>query len=389
MVEALPRNLQLNKKIITLQNLELASKEKSNLIGNEEDQSLIHSIISQSENHPVEIVKKTNTGPSQRNLFFGKISGFFKKIKWGRKKKKKSKKRRGMMKMLKAMLGSRAAAKMQQMKKKAFKFRPFAKPAKKIPVFKRRKWMPKVTLPNPRISLRSFRRSYCPCKRTKGTCNCAKQETSRKRGFADVTPYGAQLFKTEKGSDWYGKQANMFRQYKMVQSSLRKKKVRQIQREFTKNFETSQIEAWTKHLLDLHNISAQLMVQKKRLRKIAKRSIRYLETRSRLLTSKAIIAAIKLSTAKCMVLFSYKYPAFLEAITEEIAKWKEFIIEKHEILYDEHQEKVDEYYKELEKKKKLMIEVDEKQLKLIEDSATEINFGKMEKPSRNKKPGTK
>lgn len=143
----------------------------------------------------------------------------------------------------------------------------------------------------------------------------------------------------------------MFRQYVRAKEKEQKKYLKQARTEFVQKYQERQIEAVTKHYDDMHNISRQLTIKKERIFSKIMKVFKLLVKKAGKETVGSVMNSCKLSISKSMLKYSKKYPKFLRQIEKEIENWKAFILEKHHIYFEEHEEKVQAYYDALEREK--------------------------------------
>ena len=231
-----------------------------------------------------------------------------------------------------------------------------------IPAYVPGKWRPRTKLKYPRFSLKPYGINACPCKGQRRTVvkkgkrikvkSCTCGVTHPKNAiFEDNGPFPEDFFSSEDSQEWYQSQADVYRQYLRAKTSEQKKNLKQARAKFTEKYQEEQIKVLTNHYADMHNIHAQLNIKKQRIfekmEKIKKKLIKKTGKES----TGSIINACKLGISKAMIKYSKKYPKFLRRIEKEIRKWKAFMLEKHQIYFEEHEEKVQEYYDALEREK--------------------------------------
>ena len=132
---------------------------------------------------------------------------------------------------------------------------------------------------------------------------------------------------------------------------LKKKKLKTAKKKFEEDYQTEQIRSITKHYIDMHNIHLQLNIKKERIFEKIHGIMEKLIKKTGKETAGSLINTVKYEISKQMIAYSKKYPKFLELIEIEINKWKAFMLEKHEIYFEEHEEKVQEYYDQIEREK--------------------------------------
>ena len=183
-----------------------------------------------------------------------------------------------------------------------------------------------------------------------GICTCGRTSPENAK-FEDEGPFPDDYFKTDEGEEWYHVQANVYRKYVLAREKEQKKYLKQAKETFVQEYQIEQIQTITKHYMDMHNISKQVTEKKQRIFNEMKKVEKKLMKKARKESMGSVMNACRLSISKLMVNYSSKYPRFLEAIENEISEWKAFMLEKHSIYFDEHEEKVQAYYDALEREK--------------------------------------
>lgn len=361
---------EFQHKDISMQNLDILNAHKDDSLKNTRNQSLIDEVMdeesdkNESVQAPSVLSGRPPADPEGRKLFW-------KKFKWKPPKPPKIPSHQSHLDQLGGLFGS-AKQKRAQIQRQRARAKARAKPKPRIPrkpkfykpikPFKMGKWRPRTTLKPPKMSLRRYSPDYCPCKKKqKGakrsrtsvtTENCTCGVTQPKNAlFEDNGPFPDEYFESKAGEQWYMAQATVFRQYVRAKEREQKKYLKQAKTEFVQKYQERQIEALAKHYADMHNISRQLTVKKGRLFRKIMRVFKLLTKEAGKETVGSVMSACKLSISKAMVKYSKKYPKFLREIQREIENWKAFILEKHHIYFEEHEEKVQAYYDALEREK--------------------------------------
>ena len=127
--------------------------------------------------------------------------------------------------------------------------------------------------------------------------------------------------------------------------------MKDAQLKFKEDYQAEQIRALTKHYYDMNNIHIQLNTKKERIMEKIYGVMDKLDKKTGKESVGSLINSCKYSITKKMLKYSKKYPKFLKLIHKEIDKWKAFMLEKHDIYFEEHEEKVQEYYDQLEREK--------------------------------------
>jgi hypothetical protein len=347
-----------------MQNLEIMKLEEQNKKEKKKNDQLISDILNEDDKEDeiefdntqsaTQLTQKMPDSSNDRSLYWKK---------W-KKKKIPSRGTKRNWKALAQRARSRASAKVREKVKRIPKKRI---PRKKrtftpIPSYKPGRWKPRTKLKYPRFSLKPYGIQACPCKGQKRTvvkngksikvksCTCGVTHPSNAT-FEDNGPFPQDFFGSKDGEDWYTAQANVYRQYLQAKKKEQIKNLKQARSQFTEKYQEEQIRALTKHYQDMHNISAQLVTKKDRIFKKMRKINKKLVKKTGKETTGSIINACKLGISKAMIKYSTKYPKFLRRIQKEIGKWKAFMLEKHHIYYEEHEEKVQEYYDALEREK--------------------------------------
>lgn len=239
-----------------------------------------------------------------------------------------------------------------EMEKERYKRMKRFKPRKKIPKYKKGWWRPKVKLEKPKIDLTQYSPNYKPCTQHLRKGILAHCGTAKLGGhFQDVSG-NLSYFASKTGEKWYSKQALIFRRYKMLQNTRKRKELKTAKKMLKGEFQAAQIEALTKHYTDMYNIHKQMVEKKTKIMEKSIDTLRHLVRKANGMTASSMMAVVKLGITQIMLKYSKKYPRIFEEKQEQIKEWKQFVLEMDHILYLEQEEKVEQWYIEREEKKK-------------------------------------
>ena len=313
-----------------------------------------------------------NLTPKQRKLFFKKLwrgmKKSFKKTKdffRGKKPRKPSKSKKKPKKPRK-----RPYSEWSEMEKKRYHRMKRFKPRKKIKKYKMGWWKPKVKLSRPVFNIKQYSPNYSPCKgmlRKKILAHCGSSALGS--NFHDVS-HDLSYFASKSGEKWYSKQALIFRRYKMLQSTRKRKALRTAKKVLRGEFQDAQVEALSKHYTDMHNIHAQMVSKKETIIEKSLSTLKKLNWKANLMTASSMMSVVKLGITQIMLRYSKKYPPIFALKQEQIEEWKQFMLQMDYILCLEQEEKVAAWYRDQEAKKKIPdqeVEIDEE--KVLEEKA--------------------
>lgn len=305
-----------------------------------------------------------NLTPKQRKLFFKKLwrrtKRSFKKtgdFLRGKKPPKPSKRKK---KPTKERI--RPYSEWSEMEKKRYNRMKRFKPRKKIKKYKMGWWKPKVKLSKPKFNIGQYSPNYYPCKgmlSKKVLAHCGSSALGE--NFHDVS-HDLSYFASKSGEKWYSKQALIFRRYKMLQSTRKRKALRTAKKVLRGEFQDAQVEALSKHYTDMHNIHAQMVSKKETIFEKSMETLKKLNWKANLMTASSMMSVVKLGITQIMLRYSKKYPPIFALKQEQIDEWKQFMLQMDYILCLEQEEKVQAWYREQEAKMKIPdqeVEIDE------------------------------